>query len=387
MDVQGDEMVQVFGHLMKEVVSPGFCLACGACVASCPFGCLEMSDEGPKLMEKCRLCGICYDECSQVVDPKEIRRQVFGTGVQGKPIGNFEQALSVGARHADIKARAQDGGAVTSLLASLLDEGFIDGAVVMGVGESPWKPVPRVATTRKELIECAGTKYSRGPLFLGLRDAVDMYHLSRVALVGTPCQITAARRMQLSRHTNRRLGEAIKICVGLFCGGAFDYNFFVNVIGKHLRTPLEEVEKFDIKRGRFTIYLGRKPRRELALDEVKLYVYPPCKLCSDFSAELADISVGAVGSPLGRSTVLLRTKVGVEAFETAKKLGELDILELERVKPSIRTVEKVAGMKGIRAAKELEILARQGRPLPVRLGGQPVPKEEPRESKTRIDRL
>lgn len=372
-------MVKVFNDLIKEVTTLGYCISCGACVASCPFVCLTMEGGIPVLKKACVNCGICYGECPQVIDSRQLEQKIFGRKASDEEVfGVYQQALSIEARSPDIKARAQDGGAVTALLASLLEGGFIDGAIVMGVGPLPWQPTPRVAMARNELIECAGTKYAMGPLFLGLRDAVDLHYCSRVAVVGTPCQITASRRMQLSELTNRRLGGTIVLHLGLFCERAFEYEkFFRGVIQKQLRTPLSEVVKFDIKRGRFIIYHRHKPRRELALEAVQRYVCQSCKVCMDFAAELADISVGSDGSPIGRSTVLIRTQTGSEAFDIARRFRELDVLELEKVKPGIEAIRKTSKEKKLKAGREFQRIKLQRRPLPIWMQEKPpAPKEE-----------
>jgi len=380
-------MVKVFNDLINEVTTPGYCISCGACVASCPFVCLTMEGGIPVLKKACVNCGICYGECPQVIDSRQLEQKIFGRRASDEEVfGVYQQALSIEARSSDIKARAQDGGAVTALLASLIEGGFIDGAIVMGVGPLPWQPTPRVAMARNELIECAGTKYAMGPLFLGLRDAVDLHYCSRVAVVGTPCQITASRRMQLSELTNRRLGGTIVLHLGLFCEHAFEYEkFFRGIIQTQLRTPLPEVVKFDIKRGRFIIYRRHKPRRELALEAVQRYVCQSCKVCMDFAAELADISVGSDGSPIGRSTVLIRTQTGSEAFDIARRFRELDVLELEKVKPGIEAIRKTSKEKKLKAGREFQRIKLQRRPLPVWMQKKPpAPTEE--ESLQRIAR-
>lgn len=380
-------MVKVFNDLINEVTTPGYCISCGACVASCPFVCLTMEGGIPVLKKACVNCGICYGECPQVIDSRQLEQKIFGRKASDEEVfGVYQQALSIEARSSDIKARAQDGGAVTALLASLIEGGFIDGAIVMGVGPLPWQPTPRVAMARNELIECAGTKYAMGPLFLGLRDAVDLHYCSRVAVVGTPCQITASRRMQLSELTNRRLGGTIVLHLGLFCEHAFEYEkFFRGIIQTQLRTPLPEVVKFDIKRGRFIIYCRHKPRRELALEAVQRYVCQSCKVCMDFAAELADISVGSDGSPIGRSTVLIRTQTGSEAFDIARRFRELDVLELEKVKPGIEAIRKTSKEKKLKAGREFQRIKLQRRPLPIWMQEKPpAPTEE--ESLQRIAR-
>jgi coenzyme F420 hydrogenase subunit beta len=355
---------------MKEVINPGFCLGCGACVASCPFSVLAMVDERPKLVGKCELCGICYFQCPQLVNQRKLESRVFGRNVTAaETIGINQRAVSVQTSDHEIRTRCQDGGAVTSLLASLLEAGFIDGAVV--TASDGWRPVPKVATARAELLECAGSKYSRGEVLLGLRDAIDLYSCERIAVVGLPCQIKAVRRMQTSELAAYRLTDAIKLCIGLFCAKAFPYErFFKNVIEGQLNIKLAEVAKFDIKKGRFLIYRRRKPRRELALDALEQFMDVPCKLCPDFAAELADISIGAVGSPLDRSTVLLRTRVGVEAFELAERAKAFDVREIEAVKPGIKVVKRLSTSKKRAAREEIERRRKLGKPLPPRLQEQ-----------------
>lgn len=359
-------------------------------MASCPFDAISMEEGKPVQKKECQYwrhveevgqrttCAICYQQCPQVVDSGGLEKRVFGKrSSEEEVLGVYRQALSVQTMASDIKMRAQDGGAVTGILAPLLKTGFIDGAIVMGTGASPWQPSPRVAKSRGELIECAGTKYARGSVFLGLEDSVDLYYCSRVALVGTPCQIVASRRMQFS--DNHRLGDSIKLRIGLFCGHAFEYEkLFQGFVERELGIPLSEVVKFDIKRERFIIYPKRETMRELPLESVEKFAHFPCRVCPNYTAELADLSVGAAGSPLGRSTVLVRTQLGSESIDIARRFEEIDVLELEKVKPGIELLKKVAGGKRVRSAEELERLKQQHKTLPGWAVKEPAP-EKPRE--------
>ena len=360
-------MVEVFGHLMKMIINPGFCLGCGTCVASCPFSVLDMVDGKPKLIGRCEACGVCFNQCPQTADFREIEKHVFGkNAATDEAIGIYNQAYSVKAKDPDIAVRCQDGGAVTALLAALLEKDFIDGAVVTGVGDSPWFPKPYVATVREDLLKCAGTKYSRGVITTGLRDAVDLYQRKRVAFVGMPCQIRAIRRMKSSMLAVYRLADAVKIHIGIFCVEALPYEaFFKKVVEDQLGIKLADVEKFDIKHGRFAIYCKGKPKRELDVDSLRQFVDTPCKLCFDFASDLADISVGAVGSPLSYSTVLTRTPIGEEAFELVKSAGVLDVTPLTDVKPGIDLVKRLSLKKMQNALGEIERRRTSNQPLPV----------------------
>ena len=360
-------MVEVFGHLMKMIINPGFCLGCGTCVASCPFSVLDIVDGKPKLIGRCEACGVCFNQCPQTADFKGIENHVFGRNAAAEEaIGIYERAYSVKAKDPDIAVRCQDGGAVTALLAALLEKDFIDGAVVTGTGDSPWFPKPFVATTREDLLKCAGTKYSRGVISTGLRDAVDLYQRKRVAFVGMPCQIRAIRQMKSSTLAVYRLADVVKICIGIFCVEALPYEaFFKKVVEGQLGIKLADVAKFDIKHGKFAIYCKGKPKRELDVGALRQFVDTPCKLCFDFASDLADISVGAVGSQLGYSTVLTRTPVGEEAFEFIKSARALDVQPLKDVKPGIEVVKRLSLKKMQNALGEIERRRASGQPLPV----------------------
>jgi coenzyme F420 hydrogenase subunit beta len=356
--------MKAIGHLMKEVTIPEFCLSCGACVAGCCHDVLEMVDGKPKLVGRCELCNICYYQCPQVISQKELEKKIFWRNSTAEEVaGIYKGAISAQTSDHKIRVHCQDGGFVTSLLVALLKAGFIDGAVLTASDE--WRPVPKVATTRAELIECAGSKYSRGSLLLGLRDAINLYSLEQIAIVGLPCQIKAVRRMQNSERTVRRLTDSIKLCLGLFCNRAFPYEkFFKDIVEGQLHVKLKDVSKFDIKGGSFLIYRQGKPRRELALDALEQFVDVPCRLCSDFASELADISVGAAGSPLAHSTALLRTQVGAEASRIAEDMKAINTRPIEEVKPGIEAIMRLSKSKK-RAAKE-EMRRRLGlsKPLP-----------------------
>ncbi len=50
--------------LMDEIILPGLCVGCGACVLSCPTHALQMIDNRPDLIpEKCIRCGTCTIRC------------------------------------------------------------------------------------------------------------------------------------------------------------------------------------------------------------------------------------------------------------------------------------------------------------------------------------
>ncbi len=359
-------MVKVWQHLAKDVVEPGYCIGCASCVATCPVQALERVNERPSRKGVCINCGICYGTCPQVIDHNSLQIPVFGAPATDEVLGTYTRALSAETSDVHMKVRGQDGGVVTSMLNSLLENGYIDAAIVTGTKDYPWYPAARVATTAEELIDCAGAKYSRGPTSLGLREAVNMFYRKKVAVVGTPCQINASRRMALSEPKNAHIADAIKLRIGLFCGGVFNHeSFFKGFLEKELQIPLAEVVKFDLKSDKFIIYMRHGPSRELQPSEVRKYIDFPCSICPCFSAGMADISVGSAGSPAGRSTVLVRTKLGEEAFDTAARYGKFSAVDLSSVQPGLDFLRQEVVKKRAAAAEVIEKLRSEKKLLPV----------------------
>ncbi|NOZ82446.1 MAG: hypothetical protein GXN98_01305, partial [Euryarchaeota archaeon] len=85
-------------------------------------------------------------------------------------------------------------------------------------------------------------------------------------------------------------------------------------------------------------------------------------VCLDFSAELADLSVGAVGTPPKYSTVIVRTKRGLELLREAESSGYVEVKHISEVKPGTKLVEKLTKEKRDENLEEAEHRAKEGYP-------------------------
>ncbi|MFH1821180.1 MAG: Coenzyme F420 hydrogenase/dehydrogenase, beta subunit C-terminal domain [Methanobacteriota archaeon] len=316
-----------FDELLNNVVLKGICASCGACVAVCPINVLAYEKMEPKLVGKCTNCGICLRVCPRYKSPfAEAENFVFGR--QRKPeeeYGIYKQAMVARSADEEILARAQDGGVVTTLLASALESGLIDAAIVSSVNSNnPWEPLPLLAKTRSEIISSAGTRYSLSPGLTLLKSAVTS-GLSKIAFVGTPCQILAVRRIQKSLS---KYAKSIALTIGLFCTENFRHDgLMVEKIQKELGVNLNDIKKVNIK-GKFLVHQKSGETKEIPLKELLKFAIASCHNCGDFSAELSDISCGGVGLD-GKTYTLIRTDKGAAVFEDVVKKGMLKIEPVE----------------------------------------------------------
>jgi len=310
-----------FGEILVKVVRAEKCVGCSACVTVCPVGCLEYVEGKPKPVKKCANCGICVIVCPQYEYTfPALEKSVFGR--QRKPeeeFGIYQRIVIAQANDEKILQTCQDGGVVTALLTYALERGIIDGAAVSGVSQNkPFYPVPRLVTTPQEVLECAGTRYTYSPNLLAFQEGISQ-DKRRLAFVGTPCQIHALRKIEslLMEYVN-----PLRLAIGLLCTESFTYEGLMEKhIQEKLGIDLNNIKKMNIK-AKVLVTTKSGETHVIPLKEAKQYTRKGCTLCTDFSAELADISVGGLGLSDWTFTIL-RTKKGEELFQGAVREGFL----------------------------------------------------------------
>jgi coenzyme F420 hydrogenase subunit beta len=191
--------------------------------------------------------------------------------------------------------------------------------------EEDWMPIPVVATSKEEIISAAGTKYGASPNLLKLRNAVIDYALDNICIVGLPCHVKAVRHLQ---HTNFDLAPAIKFVIGLFCHQNFEYESMIEELAER-GVNKSDVEKISVSKGVFHVRT-RDTELSIPLNETGGWHSDYCQTCDDYSAELADISVGSKGSEEGWSSVILRTEKGEELFSELETKGYIKTKELDK---------------------------------------------------------
>ena len=327
------EEVKSFKDLIKEVVETGICGKCGGCVSFCSAGeldALEMGEnELPRYIneDNCLKCGICYLICPQTDTLNVELQEKFGWNPS---IGNYQKVISAQTTDKKIKKICTDGGVVTSLLIYLLERNLINGAIVSKkTGRFARKAI--IARTREGLIEAAGStfsgslhleelggKYTTYTPILSTVKSLEKRYLQDIAVVGTPCQINAIRKMQCLGIIPAHL---IKYTIGLFCIENFSFNDVARErLEKKLDINLENIVKLNIKDD-FIITLTKGVTIHVPLEEIDEVARPACFACQDFSNEYADISVGGLGSPNEYTTVLIRTELGSSVYDEALRKG------------------------------------------------------------------
>lgn len=330
--------------LQENVILKEICAGCGACILVCPFTCLEYTEEKPLLVKKCEICGICpkvcprYDFSQQALEKLVFERE----RTPDEMFGVYRRLVIAQASDNNIFQSCQDGGVVSALLTFAFKSGMIDAAVVSGISrEKPLFPIPRLASTPQEILECAGTRYTYSPNLLALQEAVKFKKKS-LAFVGTPCQIQAVRKVEAVPL--KKYSSMLRFTIGLMCTESFTYEGLMqNHIQGKLGVNLEEIKKINIK-GKVLVTMKSGEVKAFSLAEAKQYTRKGCVPCTDFSAELADISTGGLGLSNWTFTVI-RTKKGEEIFDKAEKAGALQTRPVEEEKAALDLLIKLSKRK------------------------------------------
>ncbi|MCQ4122375.1 Coenzyme F420 hydrogenase/dehydrogenase, beta subunit C-terminal domain [Rhodococcus tibetensis] len=348
-----------FLELKNEILDQNLCTSCGACVAACSPRLLEISVDAivPHLGAgvtaiDCGSCNECLSVCpGKYTDVAASETILFGrrrteserwTGVMG-------QTYLAAATDETIRGAASAGGAVTSLLASSLHSGLVDGCLVIGRDEQrPWVPVPRIVTSDAELLETAQASYCITPNLQLLRDTT----LERIAVVGLACQIQAIQKWRRSDPD----GPAAKVAltIELACSSNTLRTGTEHLIQDQLRLPLTDVTRMRYRHGdypgAFTAWDGGGETHSLPFHKLVLAFREHktfrCQSCPDWWSGLADISVAdgdanifrtskataeGEAAPEKLSLLVTRTQSGATAVARAVDRGDLHLTPSEFV--------------------------------------------------------
>ncbi|NVM45810.1 MAG: Coenzyme F420 hydrogenase/dehydrogenase, beta subunit C-terminal domain [Candidatus Lokiarchaeota archaeon] len=333
--LQTNDLDVGFQDLNDLVINKQNCVFCGACISLCPR--IGRNEKEPKLLEYDPECSTCFRYCPRTYFPTEMfEKELFNSdATKSYSLGHYQKLVAARSSDQTVLRKAQNGGVVSSLLIHALDSGLIDGVLLTDKDDN-WYPKPVIARTPDEILTCVGSKYTISPTLITYSEAIREFKLEKLAYVGVPCQINAVRKLQLSSPLSDEYGK-FKLIIGLYCFSNYTFDLLNIFVQGELGITLSNVKKFDISEGKFYVYTKDDSVKRVPIKMTKQYTWNSCQYCKDFTAELADISVGSVGAINNEwNSVLLRTDTGVKIFNDAIKTNKLitsdkvDLLKIEK---------------------------------------------------------
>ena len=336
-------------ELQREVADRKLCARCGACLGMCPYRATH--ECRIVVLDECNLSqGRCYAFCPRAsVDLDELSQTVFGVPHADDELGVHQEIVMARAGNDATRTSAQHGGTVSALMSFALREGLIDSAVLTSSDER-LQPGGTAVRDEAGVLACAGSNFVASPTLEAFnREAAT--EAQRIGVVATPCQALALAKMRASPLENGNHIEKLKLVVGLFCTWALRYRDFVEFLEE--RTQLAGITKVDIPPPPaevFEVYTDSSCV-PIPLDEVRRFVRPSCGLCTDLTAELADVSVGSAEGADGWNTLIVRSEAGKELVAAAVAGGAIETAALPEEK--LEHMKEAALLKKKRALRNI----------------------------------
>jgi coenzyme F420 hydrogenase subunit beta len=361
-----NESLIAYDVLNRKIISKGFCTLCGACEAACPTGAISVEDEKNRHVHDCSkdmdLCPICYETCphSEALLLR-VLKSVSDAPVKDEALGYYRKIVLAQATDPKLRELCRGGGVVTSLLTYGVDKKLFDSAIVSKAEpENPAKPKASVATVRDDIISAVGSKFFPSPVAKAYGSAVYGYGKTKIAFVGVPCHVLALRKIEAWQH---KIGDNLAITIGLFCFGTFSMSPLLKYVEDNYHIKPSEIKHMRLS-SKFVVQT-EKETIKIPVSEIENIIMPSCRTCTDFTSELADISIGGA-YPLDEwSTVIIRTKRGEEFFYDAVANGIINTWVIEQEPEVYERVVRAAIQKRTSAVQEAKKLEEKIGYLPV----------------------
>lgn len=369
----------IWSKLQTKVIQAGLCTHCGTCVGLAPDALsMQPSARGPlpALLTTAtpNLPAAVWDACpGQRIDYPQLNQTLFGQLPENWLIGCYRQIYIGYACAPAIRQRAASGGVITQTLVHLLEQGQIDGAVVVQQGRpKPWLAEAVIARTTDEILAASQSVYAPVPVNVLLPQMAAFP--GRLAYVGLPDQVAALRRLQGLGHPG---AQKVDYVLGPYVGT----NLYAGAIESYLRAQgvpdLNEVVELRYREGEWPGYLQIKTRSGKVLRTEKFYynylipffITQATLYAVDFTNELTDISVGDAWHPRfetqggGFSVVVARTAKGETLLQQMQQQGLL-ALEPTTLTDALAMHGHMIDFKKRGSFIRLDWRAAQGKPVP-----------------------
>jgi coenzyme F420 hydrogenase subunit beta len=311
--------------LKREVWDSQKCFGCGACT-SCPVKAIHFGDrEMPAYYEPCVHCGVCYNVCPVTMTREkreELQEKLFEEprGI----VGSYRERYFARSTDFNIIKKSQDFGVVTTILRHILEEKIVDCVIVISSDEN-YRPFAVIARSFTDLQKSMKIKYLWYPVLRDLRKAVFDPTIESIAIIGVPCVIMGARRLE--ECVLKKYRRKIKFNLALFCWEILRQQLLPHLLFAHEKINAQSLYKIDVKKN-MRVELKDGSEYEFDLADVKPFVRRGCHFCGDFTGEYADISVGKAGSPKNYNTVIVRTELGAKIFQQVREKKRIETVSL-----------------------------------------------------------
>jgi len=355
-----------FNDLERMIIEPGFCTLCGACEAACPVHAIKVEQDKTRRLHDCSEhldnCPICYDICPHTATLMfETLKFVADAPHRTESLGYYRKILLAHATNPTLRDASRSGGVVNALLNYAINEKIIDSAIVSEASSKvPIKIQPAINLIPDNTLSAVDTKIVPSAVAEAFGRAVFEHGKVHIAFVGVPCHILALRKLEAWQH---KLVDSLEITIGLFCLWTFSLGRLLEYLLHEHNVAANEIQYVDLTVDEYVVVTENGVIR-IPLAEVESHIMNRCRTCTDFTSELADLSIGGASPLKDWSIVIIRTRKGEEFFNRAVENGIVTTKNIEDEPEALAHLIQLSNHKRSVALQEIKAMKKKGIPVP-----------------------
>lgn len=242
----------------------------------------------------------------------------------------------------NIASKGEYGGAVTTLMKYMLENGLVDAVLAVEIGVDLYDAVPTLITDPKDIEKSAGSLHCGT---VNLAKVVERYLDGlkdiKVAVTCKPCDAMTLREL----IKKGRVIEDNLVMIGVNCGGTMPPNKTRIMINEIYELDSDDVVKEEIAKGKLIIET-EKNKKEIRIDELEKEGWgrrTNCQRCDINIPQMADMALGnwgVIGPLSGKATfVEIFSEKGADILDKAISAG---VVKIEEPNPKgIKIREKI----------------------------------------------
>lgn len=327
-------------------MNSNLCNRCGSCVGLSD-GAIVFEDKTGKYIpvQKNKIDDELADRLWHACSGKEFNFPDYSKKIFGQPpgyhvyTGVFQKIYIGNCTDEAVRRNSASGGIISSVLIWLLENKWINGAVVLRMSASePWMNEPFIATTRDQILNAAQSKYTISSVN-EILPAIQKFQ-GNLAYVGLPGQVQSIRKLQEIKDPSVK---NIKYIFGPFYGNTLHFSSVVSFLRSYKIRDYHQVAILYFRHGEWpgNMRAEMKNGRIVQLQKfhanylIPFHILKNSLLCTDLSNEFTDISGGDAWAPVyeergkGFSMVISRSVKGQEIIDKMISEGLLSLKEID----------------------------------------------------------
>jgi coenzyme F420 hydrogenase subunit beta len=276
-------------------------------------------------------------------------------------LGCYRKIVLAQATNPTIREATKSGGVINALLNFAINQKIIDSAIVSKVSPSlAVKVKPLIGLVPDDALSAVDSKIMPCAVAEAFGRAVFEHGKVHIAFVGVPCHVLALRKLEAWQH---KIIDSLKVTIGLFCLWTFSLGRLLEYLFQENGVAANEIINVDLEGNKYVVTTENRTFR-IPMSEIKQHIMNRCKTCTDFTSELADLSVGGATPLKDWSIIIVRTKKGEDLLNLAVEKEILTTKEIAVEPDVLAHLINISTHKRKNALQEAKNMEEEGITIP-----------------------